>query len=64
MKTPYDKFAKIYTNCCENMTKMAAEIPIYFENPLKNLLLQNQKADDLRTWYVTFEMLGIPSLFK
>ena len=27
-------------------------------------LLQNQKADDLGTWYVTFGTWGLPSLFK
>ena len=32
------------------MTNMAAT-PIYGKN-LKNLLLQNQKTDDLETWYV------------
>ena len=26
----------------------------------KKLLLQNQKADDLGAWYVTFWMLGLP----
>ena len=31
------------------MTRMAA-MPIYGNQPLKNLL-QNQKADDLGTWY-------------
>ena len=30
----------------------------------KNLLLQNQKADDLGTWYVALGMEGLPSLFK
>ena len=34
MKTPYDKLAKIYTNCSGHMTKMA-DIPIYDKNPLK-----------------------------
>ena len=33
MKTRYDKFAKIYTNCFGHMTKMA-DIPIYGKNPL------------------------------
>ena len=28
MKTPYDKLAKIYTNCSGHMTKMA-DMPIY-----------------------------------
>ena len=39
------------------MTKMAAT-SIYGKNPLKfkNLLLQNQIADDLGTWYVAMEM--------
>ena len=31
--TPYDRFAKIYTNCSGHMTKMATE-PIYTKNPL------------------------------
>ena len=44
MKTPYNKLAKIYTNCIGHLTKMA-DMPIYGKNPLKNLL-QNQKADD------------------
>ena len=33
MKTPYDRLAKIYTNCACHMTKMAAT-PIYSKNPL------------------------------
>ena len=36
----------------------------YMVKPFKNLLLQNQKTDDLGTWYVTFGMWGLPSLFK
>ena len=32
--------------------------------PFKNLLLQNQKADDLGTWYVASGMWGLPSLFN
>ena len=31
-----------------------AATPIYGKKPFKNLLLQNQKADDLGTWYVAF----------
>ena len=45
------------------MTKMAGT-PIYGKKTFKNILLQNQKADDLGTWYVTFGMWGLPSLFK
>ena len=33
MKTPYDKLAKIYTNCTGHMTEMAT-MPIYSKNPL------------------------------
>ena len=44
------------------MTKMAAT-PIYGKKTFKDLL-QNQKADDLETWYVALGMWGLPSLFK
>ena len=43
---PWDGGMKV---CPDHMTKMAA-MPIY-GNTLKNLLLQNQKTDDLETWY-------------
>ena len=33
MKTPYDRLAKIYTNCTGHMTKMAT-MPIYDKHPL------------------------------
>ena len=46
-----------------HMTKMAAT-PIYGKKPFKNLLLQNQTADDLGTWYVAFGLWGLQSLFK
>ena len=36
----------------------------YMVKTLKNLLLQNQKADDLGTWYVALGLWGLPSLFK
>ena len=63
VKTPYDKSAKIYSKYFGHMTKMAA-MPIYGKKPFKNLLLQNQKASDLETWYVVLGMWGLPSLFK
>ena len=63
MKTPYDKSTKIYTKFFGHMTKMAAT-PIYGKKPFKNLLLKNQKASDLETWYVVLGMRGLPSLFK
>ena len=62
MKTPYNKLAKMYANYFGHMTKMA-DMTIYGK-PFENLLLQNQKADDIGTWYVTFGMWGLPNLFK
>ena len=44
------------------MTKMAAML--YMVKYLKNLLLQNQKADDLESWYVASGARVLPSLFK
>ena len=44
------------------MTNMAA-MPIYGKT-LKNLLLQNQKTNDLETWYVALCMGVLPKLFK
>ena len=36
----------------------------YMVKTLKNLLLWNQKADDLKSWYVALGTLVLPSLFK
>ena len=36
----------------------------YMVKTLKNVLLQNQKADELGTWYVALGLWGLPSLFK
>ena len=55
--------SKVCSNGPGHMTKMAAT-PIYGIKPFKNLLLQNQKADDLGTWYVAFGLWGLPCLFK
>ena len=43
-----------YTNQLGHMTNIAA-MPIYGNN-LKNLLFQNQKTNDLETWYVTLSL--------
>ena len=40
-----------------------AAMPIYGKN-LKNILLRNQKADDLETWYAASGAQILPSLFK
>ena len=41
MKTPYDRLAKINTNCTGHMTKMAS-MPMYGKNPL-NILFSGTK---------------------
>ena len=62
VKTPYDKLVKVYAKYFGHMTKMA--VTSIYGKTLKNLLLQNQRADDLGTWYVALDMWGLPSLFK
>ena len=42
MKTPYDRLAKICTNCTGHMTKMATT-PIYGKNPL-NIFFSETKG--------------------
>ena len=52
---------KVCSNGPGLITKIAAT-PIYDKKTFKNLL--HQKADYLGTWYVTFGVWGLPSLFK
>ena len=52
VEPPWDGGTKVCSNGPGHMTKVAAK-PIYGQN-LKNLLLRNQKADDLETWYAAF----------
>ena len=53
---------KTCSNDLSHMTNMAA-MPIYNKN-LKNLLLQNQQTNDLKTYYVALCMVVLPKLFK
>ena len=53
---------KVCSNGPGHMTKMAT-MPIYGKN-LKNLLLWNQKADDLETWYASLGAWVLPNLLK
>ena len=62
MEFLWDGGTKVYSNGPGHMTKTAA-MPIYVKN-LKNLLLLNQKADDLESWYVSSGARVLPSLFK
>ena len=63
MEPPWDGGTKVCSNGQGHMTKMAA-MPIYIVKPLKNLLLQNQKADDLESWYAASGARVLISLFK
>ena len=63
MEPPWDGGRKVCSNGPDHMTKMAAT-PIYGKNHKKNLLLQNQKVDDLESWYVASGAQVLPSLFK
>ena len=45
-----------------HMTKMASR-PIYGKT-FKNLLLQNQEANDLETWHTSSGTQVLPNLFK
>ena len=62
MESPWDGGTKVCSNGLVQMTKMAA-MPIY-NKTLKNLLLRNQKADDLETWYAASGAQVLLSLFK
>ena len=62
VEPPWDGGTNIYLNDPGNMTKVAA-MPIYGKN-LKNLLLRNQKADDLETWYAALSAQVLTNLFK
>ena len=62
MELLWDGGMKVCSNVPGHMTKMAA-MPIYGKN-LKNLLLWNQKANDLETWYATSGARVLASLLK
>ena len=57
-----DGGTKICSNGPGHMTSMAAML-IYGKN-LKNLLLWNQKANNLESWYAALGTQALPSLFK
>ena len=62
VEPPWDGGMKICSNCPGHMTNMAA-MPIYGKN-LKNLLLWNQTANDLESWYVASGTRILPNLLK
>ena len=62
MESPWDWGTKFCSNGPGHMIKMAAMT--MYGKTLKNLLLPNQKADDLETWYAVSGARVLPSLFK
>ena len=54
MEPPWDRGMKVCSTGTGHMTKMAV-MPIYGKNLKKNLLLRNQKVDDLETWYAALD---------
>ena len=53
---------KIYSNIPGHIIKMAS-MSIYGKN-LQNLLLRNQEADDVETWYTASGTQVLPNLFN
>ena len=60
VEPPWDGGMKVCSNGPGLITSMSA-MPIYGKN-LKNLLLWNQTADDLESWYTTSGTRVLPSL--
>ena len=64
MEPPWDVRMKNCSNVPGHMTKVASR-PIYtYVKTFKNLLLRNQEADDLETWYTTSGTQVLQNLFK
>ena len=63
VEPPWEGGKKVYINGSGHMTKMAA-MPIYMVKTFKNLLLQNQKSNDLETWHETSGTQALQSLHK
>ena len=63
MEPLWDGGTKVCSNGPGHMTKMAA-MAIYGKNLKKNLLLRNQKANDLESWYASSGAWVLPSLLK
>ena len=65
MEHPLEGGKKVYINGQGHMTKMAAmAINRKKKTPFKNLLLQNQKANDFETWHEASGNGALQSLYK
>ena len=63
MELLWDGGTKVCSNGPGHMTKVAA-MAIYDKNLKINLLLRNQKANDLESWYASSGAWVLPSLLK
>ena len=63
MEHPWKVGKKVYINGQGHMTKMAA-MAINRKKKIKNLLLQNQKANDFETWCETSVTGALQCLYK
>ena len=63
MEPQWDGGIKVYLRGLGLMAKIAA-MSIYGKNPSKNVLLQNQRANDLVAWYVALGPWAHHKLFK
>ena len=62
MEHPWEGGKKVYINGQGHMTKMAAMV--INTKTFKNLLLQNQKANDFETWCEASVTEALQSLYK
>ena len=62
MEHPWEGGKKVYINGQGHMTKMAA-MAINRKKTFKNLLLQNQKANDFETWCEASVTVALQSLY-
>ena len=62
MEHPWEGGKKVYINGQGHMTKMAAMA--INDNTFKNLLLQNQKANDFETWCEASVTRALQSIYK
>ena len=63
MEHPWEWGKKVYINGQGHMTKVAA-MAINRKKTFKNLLLQNQKANDFETWFEASVTGALQSLYK
>ena len=64
MEHPWEGGKKVYINGQGHMTKMAAMAINRKKKTFKNLLLENQKANDFETWCEALVTGALQSIYK